>query len=352
MVDKMFHHLVFSHPSVQRLLGDVENELYGSKFNEINSIKPVFVAGLPRSGTTLLLEILFATEEFSTFTYRQMPMVMAPVIWEKISRLFAKKAELQERAHGDGMYVSFDSPEAFEEIIWLNYLEKKIVKEDSLSRLFVSDLSEEFLEAFRMTIKKLLFVDQAHNAKYATRYLSKNNANISRLNVLPEIYSDSIILVPFRRPDLHAMSFYNQHSKFISEHENDNFSKSYMKWIGHYDFGMNFKPINFEDSDAYHLKPSEVTPDYILQYWTWAYRACMKQASPNTYFFCFDDLLENPRQKLQALAEVANVKDVDKVLSQAKDIRAPTTKNDSSQFSEESIEESFALYDDLKKIAI
>ncbi len=356
--DKVFHHLVFWHPSVQRVLGDVENELYGSSFNDIRVSRPVFVAGLPRSGTTLLLEILYGSSEFSTFTYRHMPMVMAPVIWNKISSLFAKKAQRQERAHGDGMYVSFDSPEAFEEIIWLNYLEDKIVQEDSLSCLVSSDLTDEFLQAFRVTIKKLLFVDQQLDAPIdgsmkKKRYLSKNNANISRLPVVSEIFRDSIILVPFRRPDLHAMSFYNQHTKFLSEHESASFSKNYMKWIGHYDFGMNFKPINFENSDAYYLSPYKVTPDYILEYWMWAYRACLEQKAPNTYFFCFDDLLENPKQKLKTLADLTGVQDVESIIARATGIRAPTTKNDRSQFKcDENLLNAFALYEELRKIAV
>ena len=57
--------------------------------------------------------------EFETLTYRDMPFILAPLLWDKISRPLRKAGEKVERAHGDGMMVSFDSPEAFEEVVWL-----------------------------------------------------------------------------------------------------------------------------------------------------------------------------------------------------------------------------------------
>ena len=356
VIDRVFHHLVFSHPSVQRLLSDVENELYAKQFKQTRVERPVFVTGLPRSGTTLILESLYKTEEFSTFTYRHMPMVMAPMIWEKISRFFSKEAQLQERAHGDGMQVSFDSPEAFEEVIWLNYLEKQFVKKDSLHKLSIDELSKDFLECFRVTIQKLLFTDQQASDKTNVsqlRYLSKNNANLSRLAVLSRLFKDSVIVVPFRRPDAHALSFYNQHQRFLAEHSDSRFSKNYMKWIGHYDFGLNFKPINFGQKTF--INPEQVNIDHVLDYWMCSYRYCLQQAAslPNVHLFCYDDLLESPKSKLAALVEVVQVEGRDKLLAVADDIRAPTTAVDTSMFSDQdTLDQAFSIYQELRKASV
>ena len=91
ITDKLFHYIAFASPIVQKTLCDLENDLYKNKINSCTSHNEVFVAGLPRSGTTLILEILYGTGEFSTYTYRNMPFILSPLIWDKISGAFQKK---------------------------------------------------------------------------------------------------------------------------------------------------------------------------------------------------------------------------------------------------------------------
>ena len=72
----------------------------------------VFITGLARAGTTILLNALYKSNVFASLSYSDMPFVLAPNIWSKIS--FNKKdLEPKERAHGDGIKVSKQSPEAF-----------------------------------------------------------------------------------------------------------------------------------------------------------------------------------------------------------------------------------------------
>ena len=80
----------------------------------------VFITGLARAGTTILLNALYKSNIFASLSYADMPFVLAPNIWSKIS--FKKKdLELMERAHGDGIKVSTESPEAFEEVFWKTF---------------------------------------------------------------------------------------------------------------------------------------------------------------------------------------------------------------------------------------
>ena len=80
-----------------------------------------FVTSLPRVGTTLLLDVLSALPAFASHTYRHMPFVLCPILWDRISSGFRKEAELDEREHGDGIMIGYDSSEAFEEIIWMAF---------------------------------------------------------------------------------------------------------------------------------------------------------------------------------------------------------------------------------------
>ena len=54
-----------------------------------------------------------------------MPFILAPLLWERVSKGFRKPTGLKERAHGDGLVVGYDSPEAFEEVLWRTYWPQK-----------------------------------------------------------------------------------------------------------------------------------------------------------------------------------------------------------------------------------
>ena len=67
-LDRLLHRLAFVHPNLQRVLGDVENDLFRRRLAHVRVERPVFVTGLPRAGTTLVLELLFGTGEFAAGT--------------------------------------------------------------------------------------------------------------------------------------------------------------------------------------------------------------------------------------------------------------------------------------------
>src|SRR5262245_50399491 len=187
-IERAIHYLAFSAPFVQKALGELENDLLMRGRHQAAPDRAVFITGLPRAGTTLLLELLYRTGEFCSFTYRHMPFILAPLISGRASLAGARTAPRIERAHGDGMQVSLDSPEAFEEVLWLTYLRDRIVAERTLEPLTAEMVSAEFENAFRATIRKLL---AEREGERATRYLSKNNANISRLGVLSQLFPDA-----------------------------------------------------------------------------------------------------------------------------------------------------------------
>jgi len=331
LVDRGLHYLAFCHPAVQKALCEIENDLYGKRFGDIRSNNEVFVAGMPRSGTTLILELLYNTREFSTYTYRNMPFILSPIIWSGISGGFRKKSILKERSHGDGMQVSYDSPEAFEEVIWLAYLKEEIVKPDFLLPLGPDKCTPDFVRSLRNTIRKLLYLGRtAQEGSTDLRYLSKNNANVSRIGILSELFPDSTIVVPFRHPLAHAGSLIKQHHRFLKEHSTDPFSMRYMKWLGHYEFGRIFRPINFDDWLGELDTPYDANVDFWVEYWSRTYQYALDNKTSNVVFIDFDRLLGSGEQVLGSLAECIGLRDAQKLVGQGNRLRMPMSNRISS----------------------
>ena len=326
-VDRALHHFAFCSPIIQRTLSDLENDLFKKELNAVESRDEVFITGLPRAGTTLMLELLFATGEFQTFRYSDMPFILSPLLWNKLSRSFRKAGKKQQRAHGDGMEISVESPEAFDEVVWLTYLAKTIISKDSLSPLTASDIDDESFDAIRNSVRKVLALSrQTGPDSQQLRYLSKNNANISRIDALLRLFPTSRILVIFRNPLAHTSSLARQHKRFLSEHNSDPFSKKYMKWIGHFEFGGNFRPINFGGWLDKSESPPNVDDTFWLRYWIAAYTYALDHKTDQVHFMDFDRLLEDGESSLRLVGGSLALKDEAELVNAGKRLRSPTTK--------------------------
>ena len=137
LLDRTTHRLAFSLPYIQLIAADIEESLYASSYKDIEVNKPIFVTSLPRAGTTLLLEVLNSFSSTTTHTYRDMPFIMAPILFSRAGKLFQQKSTLKERFHADGIKIGFDSAEAFEEVIWKQFWPKKYHNKQLLLLLFI-----------------------------------------------------------------------------------------------------------------------------------------------------------------------------------------------------------------------
>ncbi len=345
-LDRLIHRMAFAHPVIQRALGEIESDMYAAKFEGHSAARPVFVTGLPRAGTTLLLELFYRTGEFSTFTYREMPFVMAPLFWASATKSGRKAGEARERAHGDGMEVSFDSPEAFEEVAWLSYLRDAYVKDGRQLPLGRADVSDEFREAFVRLVRKL---SAAQNTGAATRYLSKNNGNIGRLDAVKSIFPDATIFVCVRRPAAHVASLMSQHKRFLDMHAEDAFSRDYMGWIGHFDFGANFRPIDFANSGR--TAADADSAEFWLKYWidAYGYAYARKEA---VKFAVYEDILADPSRALGKIAAEAGLSDAGAFSAGAASIRQPTTTPNRLEGAAAALlAEADALYDKIRAVS-
>lgn len=301
-------------------LASFEDRLLKKELDAINIKKPVFISALPRAGTTLLLELLMNTGEFVSHTYRNMPFVLTPYFWSKFAGKFIKAGELRERAHGDGMMINENSPEAFEEIIWKHfwpsrYQDKKIIP-------WKETPYPEFNRFLTHHIKKLIYIG-LNKSEGNYRYLSKNNLNIARINYLKQQFPDAIIIVPFRDPLQHAASLLKQHNNFLAVHQEDSFAKKYMLDIGHFDFGAHLKTVSFNSWEQGQEFKDATTINFWLEYWFNTYLFLSEHNKNKFSFFDYEQFCCEPEKYLLNLASIAQLTDNQNLLKQVSRVRKP-----------------------------
>jgi hypothetical protein len=267
-LDRLLHKIAFASPAMQRAAADMEDSLFGKSVAGISAKRPIFVTSLPRAGTTILLTALASLPILASHTYRDMPFVMAPLFWSKLSGGFQKGGEMKERAHGDGIAVGYDSPEAFEEILWRSFWPQKF-SDDGIALWTAADRDAEATEFFAKHFRKIVALRCAGQAD--GRYISKNNANVARLDLIPAMFPDAQIVVPVRGPMAHARSLLRQHQNFLEQHRDDAFVKRYMRDIGHLEFGALHRPIRFPLMPGLSAGLSPEGLDYWLAYWIAAF---------------------------------------------------------------------------------
>ena len=242
----------------------------------------VFIVSLARSGTTVLLNALHDSQQFSSLSYADMPFVMSPNLWNLITPNQQHNPP-KERMHGDGILITSRSPEAFEEVFW------KTFESESSAR-------KEYFKKYTSLI----------NQRYGrSRYLSKNNQNIKRIKLLTSIFPKAKILILFREPIEHCLSLYKQHKKFVSIQQSDSFVSKYMEWIGHSEFGLTYKPlytndISYADSNSF---------DHWLEQWILSYQHLVADFAyhNNITFVSYEKLCENA-QTWEAVKDICEIR--------------------------------------------
>ena len=202
-----------------------------------------------------------------------------------------------------------------------------IVHKDTLATVTANQITADFRETISSSVCKILALsEQAASSLQRKRYLSKNNANISRIDAVLNLFPTSDVLVIFRNPLAHISSLAKQHERFLQEHERDAFSRRYMKWIGHYEFGENFKPINFGGwLDAANI-PSRIDTTFWMGYWNAAYAYALEHKTDSVHFVDFDRLLEDGVVSLKKISKSLALNDEDCLVAAEKTLRSPTTQ--------------------------
>ena len=109
--DRFFHMLAFSSPFVLIAASSAEDRLLSSPTRE-PSAPPIFITSLARGGTTALLNAFHDIPGIATHTYRDMPFLTAPTLWNRLAGGRKRTVARHQRAHGDGLEIDLDTPEA------------------------------------------------------------------------------------------------------------------------------------------------------------------------------------------------------------------------------------------------
>lgn len=232
------------HPRFWIGLGKQESRVLADRLSAIPVEKPIHISGLARSGTTILLQLLSSHPELSSHRYRDFPPVFTPWFWNWfIERAGHGSGDSSERAHGDGIVVTPESPEAIEEVIWMAFFPQQHDPEVP-SELSADTSNSEFEEFYRDHIRKLLLI------RGGRRYLSKGNYNLTRLPYLLKLFPDASFILPVRDPAWHIASLMRQHDRFCREHRRDVRLQRHMSRSGHFEFGLDRRPINCGNTDV------------------------------------------------------------------------------------------------------
>ncbi len=291
--DRLLHHLAMRR-AVLDMSFDIERSRYGAAARAREMGAPVFVTGLARAGTTILLRLLHESGVFASLTYRDMPFPLAPNSWLRMSRGMRRDVARAQRGHGDGIEHDLDSPEAIEEVFWRTLEGDRYV---TRRHLHLHEPDAETIAAFRDLVALV-----CHRYD-RPRYLSKNNADVLRLGGVIAAFPDAVLIHPFRDPVQQAASLLAQHRRATELGREDPFRARYMRWLGHYEFGRDHRPPLLPGGPAEAESIDRL--DYWLRIWIATHRRLLDQPSEvraRQLFVDYDALCADPAGAVARIA--------------------------------------------------
>lgn len=291
---KLFHYSILGNKIVPELLFDLENLFNKKKQKKIQINHHLYVTGLARAGTTILLNTIYSSKKFASYTYRDMPFVISPNLWGLFSKYLKNKKSIL-RKHKDNIMINLDSPEQFEEIFWNLKDSEKYNFKNSLNQYSVENLNLNLYELF---IKNCLIKYKKNN------YLSKNNNSFLRIKSLIKRFPKAKFLLSIRNPLDHSISLFNQHKNFLDIQKKDKFTKSYMNYLVHHEFGSNHKPMDFKFNTKSNFKPDNI--NYWLDQWINFYKFSKVEnlkENKNIRVIDYEDLCTNSDISLKEISK-------------------------------------------------
>lgn len=227
-----------------RRLADLESSTVREEITQLGIHCPVYVTSLPRSGTTILTEMLERHPDLTCHRYSDFPNIWTPY-WRNylLQKTRRQAPKLEERAHQDRIRVSNDSPEAVEEVLWM-YFFPSAHDAQSNHVLDGTTRNREFDGFYREHILKLLAI------RHARRYLAKGNYHVSRIRYILSLFPDAKFLIPVRDPVSQVASLARQHALFTLASREDSRVPLQLAWSGHFEFGPGRTQVNFGNSQA------------------------------------------------------------------------------------------------------
>jgi hypothetical protein len=307
-------------PELWIKLGDWETRLTADAIADVSIRQPIYVTGLARSGSTILLEMLSQFEDTVTHRYKDYPPVFTPYFWNWfLKRMPAQESQAVERTHKDGILITPESPEAFEEVLWMAFFPG--IHDPATSSVLDGRTSNPRFEAFyRDHVRKLLAI------RGGQRYLSKGNYNVTRLEYLLTLFPDARFIIPIREPAWHIASLMKQHRLLCEGERRHPRALEHMRRVGHFEFGLDRRPVNAGDDvcteQVQRLWDKGREVEGWARYWSHIYGFVADRLDANPQLRAasrvvrFEDLCHAPGEMIRAVLDHCKLQDTQSLASQ------------------------------------
>lgn len=302
-----FGGFIARHPRLWTRLGNFDTRIASDAIDNTHVEAPIYVTGLARSGSTILLELLAEHADTGSHRYRDYPPIFTPWLWHRfLQRVPNQQETAAQRTHDDGIEVTSESPEAFEEVLWMGFF-PDIHNSSHSSVIERHHEHPQFERFYSEHIRKLLAI------RGARRYLAKDNYNISRLAYLRRLFEDARFVIPVRDPVWHIASLMKQHRLFVAGERDHPKALIHMQRVGHFEFGLDRRAINvgndeaIADVEACWARGEEITG--WARYWALIHHHISDrlEVDPDLHDAAlvvrFEDLCDAPREQLARVFE-------------------------------------------------
>jgi hypothetical protein len=326
LIDNILTRIATRYAGTMRSFGEWENRIMAGQIDRVEVKKPIFITGLARAGTTILLETLAKADGIATHRYRDFPFIMTPIFWNRFISLFATKQVPVERPHKDSIKITRESPDAFEEPIWQHFF--PFLHDPTVLHELTRETSNRIFEKFYLEhIKKIMII------RKGSRYLSKGNYNLTRIDYIGRIFADARFLIPIRHPLYHIESLVRQHLLFQDYAAQNPQVTEYLKAVGHYEFGPQRMPICLTHKGCNQVIKMWENGDGHLGYaiqWAEIYRFVseLHKREPDIanrlLVIRYEDLCSDPLAEIQKVLNFVELGRNDSIVEAAQKIRSPS----------------------------
>ena len=135
-----------SFNSLSLIFDKIETLFMHNEINKIEIDRPIYITGLARAGTTIVLEMLDKHPDLASHKYKNVLMPYLPDWFSQIADKFNFYTKPFERLHRDGILVNRESPEAVEEIFWQKFFNN--LHNEKISNIVSRNISNPKFEKF------------------------------------------------------------------------------------------------------------------------------------------------------------------------------------------------------------
>ena len=242
-----------------------------------------------------------------------MPFIFVSFFWNKINNLYYLGVKKGVRQHGDNIIIDPNSPDAFEEIFWAQYI--KDYKKNGYRKILDYNYENKILKKFiDINTKKILYI-----RKKPLIYLSKGNYFIYRLKYLLKEFPQTKIILCIRDPIQQCLSAKKIDERFLLENNKNKYFALRLDYLCHFEFGFNKKSIIENNNENIKNLNSEKNYEYYLKEWIYTYKFVVnnylndKKLLKNLIIIDYNELVKNKKSNCKKIYNFCNLELNDKI---------------------------------------